>query len=41
MDEYICWSTMIYYMVMTFLHFAKEEEKRKNIEGLRLKIMAV
>ena len=25
-DEYIYWSTMLYYIVTVFLHFAKEEE---------------
>ena len=41
MDEYICWSTMFYYIVTVFLHFAKEEEYKETIEGLRLKMMAV
>ena len=41
MDEYICWSTMFYYIVTVFLHFAQEEEQKENIEGFRLKMMAV
>ena len=32
MGEYICWSTMFYYIETVFLHFAKE---------VRLKMMAV
>ena len=41
MGEYICWSTIFYYIKTVFLHFAKEEEYKENIEGLRLKMMAV
>ena len=41
MGENICWSTMFYYIETVFLHFAKEEEYKENIEGLRLKMMAV
>ena len=41
MDEYICWSTMFYYIETVFLHCAKEEEYKENIEGLRLKMMVV
>ena len=41
MGEYICWSTMFYYIETVFLLFAKEEEYKENIEGLRLKMMAV
>ena len=41
MVEYMCWSTMFYYIEPAFLHFAKEEEYKENIEGLRLKMMAV
>ena len=41
MGEYICWSTMFYYIETVFLHFAKEEEYKENIIGLRLKMMAV
>ena len=41
MCEYICWSTMFYYIEIVFLHFAKEEEYKENIDGLRLKMMAV
>ena len=41
MGEYICWSTMFYYIETVFLHFAKEEEYKENIEGLRLKMIAV
>ena len=41
MGEYICWSTIFYYIKTVFLHFAKEEENKVNIEGLRLKMTAV
>ena len=41
MGEYICWSTMFYYVKIVFLHFAKEEEYKKNIEGIRVKMMVV
>ena len=41
MDEYICWSTMFYYIETVFRHSAKEEEYKENIEGLRLKMMVV
>ena len=41
MGEYMSWSTMFYYIEKVFLHFAKEEEYKGNIEGLRLKMMAV
>ena len=37
MGEYICWSTMFYYIETVFLHVAKEEKYKENIEGLRLK----
>ena len=39
--EYICWSTIFYYIETVFLHFAKEEEYKKNIEGIRVKMMVV
>lgn len=39
--EYICLCTMFYYIETAFLHFAKEEEYKENIEGLRLKMMVV
>ena len=29
MGEYICWSTMFYYIETVFLHFAKEEEYKE------------
>ena len=32
---------MFYYIETAFLHFAKEEEYKENIEGLRLKMMVV
>ena len=39
--EYICWSTMFYYIETVFLYFAKEEEYKKNIEGIRVKMIVV
>ena len=41
MGEFIRWSSMFYYIETVFLHFAKEEEYKENIEGFRLKMMVV
>ena len=41
MGEYIYWSTMFYYIEIVFLHFAEEEEYKRNIEDIRVKIMVV
>ena len=36
MGENVCCSTMFYYIETVFLHFPKEEEYKKNIEGIRV-----
>ena len=32
---------LVYYNLTVFLHFAKDEEYKKNIEGIRVKMMEV